>query len=99
MINPIAPNDIKAINSTKCRRFLRATEVVGSIEPLVWSDLFESLIHFLWRKFLFCGLGMCFDKPQPFVYTARNFGEQIRRVGVVQCVRFINRRARFGSER
>jgi hypothetical protein len=48
--------------------------------------------------FLFCGLGMGFHKPKPFVDAAGDFGEQIRRVGIVQFVRLIDRAAGFLSE-
>jgi hypothetical protein len=37
---------------------------------------------------------MGFHKPEPFVYATRNLGEQIRRVGVVQRIRLVNRLAR-----
>ena len=38
---------------------------------------------------------MSFHKPQPLIYSARDFGEQIRRVGIIQFVRFIDRVAGF----
>jgi len=41
---------------------------------------------------------MGFDKPQPLVNAAGNLGEQIRRVGVVQFVRFIDGVANFLPE-
>ena len=44
---------------------------------------------------LFCGLGMGFDKPQPFINAAGNLGEEIRRVSVLEFVRFIDRVAGF----
>jgi hypothetical protein len=39
---------------------------------------------------------MGFNKPQPFIYAARNFSEQVRRVGVIKGVRFINCKALAG---
>ena len=41
---------------------------------------------------------MGFDKPQPFIYSARNLGEQVCRGGVIQLVRFIDRVAGLASE-
>ena len=41
---------------------------------------------------------MGFDKPQPFIYATGNFGEQVRRVGVIQLVRLIDGIARFMSK-
>ncbi len=39
---------------------------------------------------LLAGLGVSFDKPKPFVYAARDFREDVGRIGVVQCIRFVN---------
>ena len=41
---------------------------------------------------------MSFHKPQPFIYSARDFGEEIRRAGIIQLVRFVDRAADFVSE-
>ena len=41
---------------------------------------------------------MCFDEPEPFIYAARNFGEQIRRIRVFKFVGQINGIARLASE-
>ena len=42
---------------------------------------------------------MGFNKPKPFIYFARNLGEQVRRGGIIQLVRFIDRVADLVSER
>jgi len=41
---------------------------------------------------------MSFHKPQPLIYSARDFGEQIRRAGIIQFVGFVDRAANFVSE-
>ena len=47
---------------------------------------------------LFRRLGMGFDKPQPFVYSAGDFGENVSRVGIPQVVSLINGLAGFMPE-
>src|SRR6266853_3239868 len=41
---------------------------------------------------------MSFDKPKPFIYPTRDFGEYVGRVGIVQLVRLVNRFAGFVSK-
>ena len=40
--------------------------------------------------FLFCGLGVGFGEPKPFINAARNLREQFRSVSIIQFVRLVD---------
>ena len=42
---------------------------------------------------------MCFDKPKPFIYATRNLSEQVRRISIIQLIRFTDRVASLLSKR
>ena len=99
LVNGALRNDESADAFTRAMRSL-----LGQVSVNNWGAHNFILCFFLFWLFgenhiSFRRLRMGFDKPKPFIYATRNLGEQVRRISIIQLIRFTDRVAGLAPKR